>query len=156
MDGSCIGTPQRAGFGGIIGNPTWFFLWDFHGFITNSDDILFDELSAIYHGLLMARDMDIIDFVCYSNSLLCTNLINGRSSKFHICVTLIQDIKDLLSQSNISIIHTLREGNQCADYFAKLGVSSDSKLTIHLTAPLIWWTYLGVMLGEPSFLGASC
>ncbi|MCI78157.1 N-hydroxycinnamoyl/benzoyltransferase, partial [Trifolium medium] len=30
---------------------------------------------------------------------------------------------------------TLREGNNCADFLAKLGASSDSDLTIHASPP---------------------
>jgi hypothetical protein len=36
---------------------------------------------------------------------------------------LIQDIKDLLFQSNVTLSHSLREGNQCADFLAKLEAS---------------------------------
>jgi hypothetical protein len=39
---------------------------------------------------------------------------------------MIQNIKELLSQINVSLCHTLREGNQCADFFAKLGATSDA------------------------------
>jgi hypothetical protein len=46
---------------------------------------------------------------------------------------LIQYIKKLLSQTNISLCHTLREGNQCADFFFKLGVSSDISFMTHVS-----------------------
>jgi hypothetical protein len=48
---------------------------------------------------------------------------------------LIQDIKELLSQTNVSLHHTLREGNQCADFFAKLGASSDADFLTHASPP---------------------
>jgi len=41
--------------------------------------------------------------------------------KYHVHVVLIQDIKELIEQSNITIYHTLREGNQCAYFMAKFG-----------------------------------
>jgi hypothetical protein len=44
---------------------------------------------------------------------------------------LIQDKKELLSQTNVSLHHTLREGNQCADFFAKLGALSDADFLTH-------------------------
>jgi hypothetical protein len=46
---------------------------------------------------------------------------------------LIQDIKKLLSQTNVSLYHTLREGNQCADFFAKLGASLDASFLTHVS-----------------------
>jgi len=44
--------------------------------------------------------------------------------KFHNYAVLIQDIKELFDHVNVTICHTLREGNQCADFLAKLGASS--------------------------------
>ncbi|KAK2421829.1 hypothetical protein QL285_032414 [Trifolium repens] len=69
--------------------------------------------------------MGIDELVCYSDSLHCVNLIQGPQVKFHIHAVLIQDIKELLSQTNFSLHHTLREWDQCADFFAKLRASSD-------------------------------
>jgi hypothetical protein len=40
--------------------------------------------------------------------------------RYHIHAVLIQDTDEPLSQFNVSLYHTLREGNQCADFFAKL------------------------------------
>jgi ribonuclease HI len=94
---------------------------------------LFAELYAIYKGLLLAKDMNIDEFVCYSDSLHCVNLIKGPQVRYHIHAVLIQDIKELLSQTNVSLFHTLREGNQCADFFAKLGASSDVGFLTHVS-----------------------
>jgi len=49
---------------------------------------------------------------------------------FNVYDVLIQDIKDLIHQSNVTICHTLREGNRCADFIAKLGASSDKELLL--------------------------
>jgi hypothetical protein len=46
---------------------------------------------------------------------------------------MIQNIKELLSQTNVSLCHTLREGNQCADFFAKLGATSDADFLTHVS-----------------------
>ncbi|MCI50277.1 glucan 13-beta-glucosidase, partial [Trifolium medium] len=34
-----------------------------------------------------------------------------------------------------SLYHTLREGNQCADFFAKLGATSDVDFLTHASPP---------------------
>lgn len=47
---------------------------------------------------------------------------------------LIQDVKDLMEQSNIIVCHTLREENQCTDFLANLKASSDHDL-VHHTSP---------------------
>jgi len=136
VDGSCLGSPVRAGFGGIIQNCHGFYLAGFSGHISNSDDILLAELTAIYHGLQVAIDMGIDELVCYSDSLLSINLITINTPMFHIYAVLLQDIKDLLANRNFTLHHTLREGNYCADYLAKLGTSSKDVFTIHPSPPV--------------------
>jgi ribonuclease HI len=135
VDGSCLGTPIRAGFGGIIRNTHGFFLSGFSGYISSSSDILFAELTAIYRGLRMAIDMGLDDLICYSDSLLSVNLINGNTPSYHTYAVLIQDIKDMLQDSNFTLHHTLREGNHCADFMAKLGASSADDFTMHSSPP---------------------
>lgn len=89
-------------------------------FLWFSNDILLAELTTIYHALIMVRDMGIEEFVCYSDPLHIINLINNILMDFHVYAALIQDIKDLINHNNVSIHHTLCEGNQCADFLAKL------------------------------------
>jgi len=137
VDGSCLGVPPRAGFGGIIRNSAGFYLSGFHGFISTSTDILLAELTAIQRGLLIAMEMDIQEMVCYSDTLLSVSLLTGHASQFHAYAVLIQDIKDILSSRNFTIHHCLREGNQCADYMANLGANSNDDLSIHASPPSI-------------------
>ncbi|CAJ2646606.1 unnamed protein product [Trifolium pratense] len=130
-DGSCSGTPIRCGFGCIIRNSDGRFISGASGHITGSSDILLAELSGIYQGLKLASSLGVTDLICYTDSLLSCNLIQGPCSSYHIYGVLIQNIKDHLRQYNIHICHTLREGNQSADYLAKLGASSNVALMIH-------------------------
>jgi len=51
--------------------------------------------------------------------------------KCHVHVVLIQDIKVLIEQSNINICHTLRKGNQGADFMDMLGALSNVDFLIH-------------------------
>jgi len=55
--------------------------------------------------------------------------------KFHVYATLIQDIKDLIIHNNTSILHTLREGDNCADFLTKMGAASGSVMTNHASPP---------------------
>lgn len=48
---------------------------------------------------------------------------------------LIQNIKDLMVSRHFTLLHSLREGNKCPDFMAKLGVSNDVKLSIHSSPP---------------------
>ncbi|KAK2397773.1 hypothetical protein QL285_059315 [Trifolium repens] len=77
--------------------------------------------------------MSINELVCYSDSLYCADLIKGLQVRYHIHAVLIQDIKELLSQANVSLHHMLRDENQCAHFFAKLGASSDVDFLTHVS-----------------------
>jgi hypothetical protein len=79
--------------------------------------------------------MAIDELVCYSDSLHCINLIKGPTMNYHVYALLIEDIKELFSQSNTTLYHTLREGNNCVDFLAKFEASSDFDLTIHASPP---------------------
>ncbi|AES78311.2 hypothetical protein MTR_7g027170 [Medicago truncatula] len=68
----------------------------------------------ISSGLLLAKYMGILDFVCYSDALHCINILNGPPN-----------------EGNVMVNHTLREENQCADFFAKLRASSDVEFLRH-------------------------
>jgi len=53
----------------------------------------------------------------------------------YIYDVLIQDIKHLLHQINMTVPHTLRERNQCSDFMTKLEASSDVDLLLHESPP---------------------
>jgi hypothetical protein len=94
---------------------------------------LLAELYAIYKGFLLAINMNINELVCYFDSLHCVDLIKGLQDRYHIHAVLIQNIKELLSQTIISLCHRPREGNQYVDFFAKFGAFSDVSFMTHVS-----------------------
>lgn len=130
-----MGSPIRTGYGGVLRNHIGFYLSGFSGFINDSSDILYAELYAIYKGLLLVKDLEIINLVCYSDSFHYINLVKGPFLEFHVYDVLIQDIKELIEESFVTVHHTLSEGNKCADYIAKLGASFNNDVTIHPSSP---------------------
>ncbi|AET02656.1 cytochrome b6-F complex subunit 5 [Medicago truncatula] len=55
--------------------------------------------------------------------------------RFHLYAVLIQDIKELLEQGNITMNHTPRERNQRANFLVKLGASSNFEFLCHESSP---------------------
>lgn len=102
VDGSCLGDPIHIGFGGVIRNHSGKYISGFSGFINNSQDILFAELSALHQGLELTINLNYEELACYSDSLLTANLIKEEVSQFHVYAIIIQDIKDLLRSRNLS------------------------------------------------------
>jgi len=83
VDGSCLGTPIRAGFGRIIRNSASLFISGFSSYLATTSDILFTELTTIHWGLLLAIDLGIDEMVCYSYSMLSIQVITERASIYH-------------------------------------------------------------------------
>jgi len=83
-DGSCMGSPIRAGYGGIFRNSVGYYLLDFFGYIQGSSDILHAELYVIYQVSYWQKNLGIGELVCYSDSLLCVNLLKDPTPRFHV------------------------------------------------------------------------
>ncbi|KAK2425361.1 hypothetical protein QL285_035613 [Trifolium repens] len=119
VDGSSIGNPGISGFGGLIRNADGAWVHGFYGNL-GVTNILHAELMAIYKGLLLAWERNIKDLWCYSDSRTVIKLITEPVDEWHHYAAILNNIKDILNRGwHVSILHTLREGNACADYLAK-------------------------------------
>jgi hypothetical protein len=144
--------PVRANFGRVIRNGSGYYLLGFSDFIQGSPDILLAELFSIYEGLILAKNMVMYELICYSDSLHRINLIKGLNIKYHVYVELIQYIKKLFSQSNITLCHTLRKENNYPNFLAKLRVFLNYDLTIHTSRPKECFNFLKSDTIETLFL----
>jgi hypothetical protein len=77
VDDSCLGSPVRSEFGGILKNIFGYYLAGFSDLIQGSSDILLVEQYAIYMGLSLAKYRNIDELVYYSDYLHRVNLIKG-------------------------------------------------------------------------------
>ncbi|CAJ2644087.1 unnamed protein product [Trifolium pratense] len=135
VDGSYLGSPGRADFGGLIRKGSGECIIGFSGFLGIANVIL-AELMALYHGLKIARTSGYNHRLCYPDSQTVLDLVLKRYNSYHCYAAVIANIQDLLKLHwEVSFYHTLREGNACADFFAKLGSTNDSKLTMWEALP---------------------
>jgi len=95
----------------------------------------------------LAKSLNIIELVCYSDSLHDINLLKGPTLKFHVYAVLIQDVKDLIEQNNIIVFHTLRDGNHCADFMINLGASLDVELLCHASPDDLLYLFIMDAIG---------
>ncbi|XP_045802689.1 uncharacterized protein LOC123896330 [Trifolium pratense] len=87
------------------------------------------ELMAIYHDLKIARDLDFSSILCYSDSQIVLDLILKGHNIYHCYVAVITNIQDMLKLNwDVTLSHSLREGNCSADWLAKLGSTNDAKI----------------------------
>ncbi|CAJ2646723.1 unnamed protein product [Trifolium pratense] len=135
VDGSCLGTSGRTGFGGLIRRSDGSWIIGFSGYLGLKDNT-FAELMAIYHGLKIARDLGFSSILCYSDSQTVLDLILKGHSIYHCYAVVITNIQDMLKLNwDITLSHSLREGNFSADWLAKLGSANDTKIKIWESPP---------------------
>ncbi|GAU33259.1 hypothetical protein TSUD_333820 [Trifolium subterraneum] len=135
VDGSCLGDPGRAGFGGLFrkGDGEWIRGSSGYLGVTN---ITLAELMAVYHGLKIAREAGYNRLFCYSDSKTVLDLLSKERNSFHCYAAIIANIQDLLVlEWDVSLKHSVREGNFCADFLAKLGSANDEKFSIWESPP---------------------
>jgi ribonuclease HI len=99
-------------------------------------NIMLAELLALYHGLRLAWELNIKDLLCYSNYGTAITLLTEPVDEWHHYAAILLNIKDILARDwRVKVTHTLREGNACADFLAKLGARNDAALSILTTPP---------------------
>ena len=81
---------------------------------------LFVELLALLNGLRLAWDLNIRNIVCCPDSMDVVQMISKGIPSTHYYSNLVYSTEDWFNREwNISLDHTLREGNSCADFLPR-------------------------------------
>ncbi|KAL0318099.1 UNVERIFIED_CONTAM: putative ribonuclease H protein [Sesamum calycinum] len=116
-DGVSKANPGVAGAGGIIRNhlgQTVLAFQEHLGLTSNTAA----ELKAIYRGVKLCIDSNIRKIWVATDANVALKLISSPSQGPWHLQYLLQQIRNLLPQTEFKISHIFREGNQVADYFA--------------------------------------
>ena len=80
------------------------------------------ELLALRFGLCLAWQHGFRKVVCEVDCLEVVRLVLHEFSSFHRYLAIIKDIQALLAKDWLCVLHHVyREGNQAADFLARLG-----------------------------------
>ncbi|KAK6115880.1 hypothetical protein DH2020_008149 [Rehmannia glutinosa] len=109
IDGATRGLINQAGLGGVLRDYNGNILWAFCGKISCEDSFL-AECGALEQGLEHLQQLNIQGFAL--------NLTHNNYWKWQ---TTLARIRHKMIGTNISLSHTLREGNKVADAMASLG-----------------------------------
>lgn len=94
------------------------------------------ELLVIEHGLLIARCLCYRIVILESDSRTALDLIEDTTQGFHPLASLLNCIHRFRSMDwLLSFLHTLREGNECADWLTKHGAASDVQIKMWDSCP---------------------
>ncbi|KAF7820665.1 ribonuclease H [Senna tora] len=137
VDGSSRGNPGKSGVGGLIRDSNGTMMAGFSVSIGFSD-ILYAELFAIKYGLELAWKKGCKKVIRESDSRDALQSVEWATD-VHLYRSLIKKIRELLGREwEVKLVHTLREGNQWADYLAKMGSKrKDSGYIWHCPVPAL-------------------
>ncbi|KAJ8763632.1 hypothetical protein K2173_003104 [Erythroxylum novogranatense] len=122
-NGSAVGNPGQARYGGLIRDMEGRWLAGFSGSIGIATNIL-AKLQGLKHGLQLMWDLGYRSVLVKTDCLVVVNLVFDSPQPYHPRLVLIRDIQDMFAkQWRCSLHHVLREGNHCADFLAKIGLS---------------------------------
>ncbi|KAH0719717.1 hypothetical protein KY290_004632 [Solanum tuberosum] len=133
VDGSFMPNSGLAGYGGIARDDRGRWLGGFVGrlgVVTKS--CLTAELWAIHGGLTVAKNFNLTNVIIETDSKVALMLMIKREAvNNHPDCNVIEECRRLMLELGVSIMHTLRQGNNCADHLAKLGrMQQDEDLVI--------------------------
>lgn len=81
--------------------------------------------------------MNFDDILCVSDSTHAFTIIKQPRQDSHRYAFIVEGIKDFLKENlRVQLVHTLREGNMCVNFLAKLDPNFGDSLTEISTPPL--------------------
>ena len=123
IDGSSLGNPGVAGFGGLIRAEGGVWVLGFSNYIPWADNLCV-ELLALRFGLQLAWQHGFRKIICEVDCMEVVRLVLHETSSFHRYVAIIRDIQSLLSRDWHCVLHHVyREENQATDFLARLGAA---------------------------------
>ena len=81
------------------------------------------ELWGIRAGLKLAKEKNWKRVIIESDSEVAVDLVHPCDVNNHPDKVLIMDSRKMMDELDADIIHTLREGNRCADILSKMGIN---------------------------------
>ena len=133
-NGSNRGNPGASGIGGLLRDSNGQWIVGYCGHVTKCTS-LEAELLSIQDRFNLVLTKDLQNVIIESDAKAAIELIKANDQA-HPLRAIIEDCRVMLHRSGGRIIHTLREGNKCADFLAKLGVEIQDKFTIFESPPI--------------------
>lgn len=114
-DGCSKGNPGPAGFGSVIQDSAGKWVIGFFAHLGGCNSLV-TELEAIWVGLELVWNEGLRDMICEVDALSVIQILSWDPLLSDPLVGLVNDCRLLLSHGwTCTLIHTLCEGNACAD-----------------------------------------
>ncbi|XP_070010689.1 uncharacterized protein [Nicotiana sylvestris] len=113
--GASRGNPRRSAIGFVLRNEKGDVLYA-HG--TQEGTNTEAEARAILEAMRYYVEHDYILIELHTDSILIKNTVNGERFVPWCVAEYVEEIKELMARYNVTVAHTLREGNRLADHLA--------------------------------------
>lgn len=130
-DGSCLGCPGYASFGGLARNDQGRWIEGFCGRIEMAS-VLKAKLTGIRYTLKLCRDKGWTNVDIETDSVVAEELVNGVGDLCnHPEKIIIEDCREMMADSSFTLRHIYKEMNRCADTLARFGgIQSENAVRI--------------------------
>lgn len=135
VDGAVTSHGNSAAAGGVLRNDRGAFILGFASHL-GSGTTTEAKLEAIFIGISLSIIHGLKKVILESDSLVAVKLIGEGCHDQHPYFNLLREIRSLLLvEEEFYVTHTLREGNQVADSFAKFRLSLNNCSTVFRIVP---------------------
>ncbi|KAK2975433.1 hypothetical protein RJ640_007663 [Escallonia rubra] len=121
-DRSAFGQPGPASYGGLIRGEKGEWICGYAGNIGIRTSLT-AEICGIYKGLCLIREKNLCRVMIETDCMAAISLISSREEvdDKHPMKRIIDECREIMASCGCFMVHTVREGNFCADMLAKLG-----------------------------------
>ncbi|KAK3036498.1 hypothetical protein RJ639_030512 [Escallonia herrerae] len=141
-DGSAFGQPGLASYGGLIRGEKGEWLCGYAGNIGIRTSLT-AEICGIYKGLCLIREKNLCRVMIETDCMAAINLISREKvNDKHPMKRILDECREIMASCGCFMVHTVREGNFCADMLAKLGHRLQSDYIELIDPPLEVTPYL--------------
>ncbi|XP_075109005.1 uncharacterized protein LOC142180815 [Nicotiana tabacum] len=116
-DGTSRGNPGRSSIGYVLRNEEGDVIYGCGKEVqegTNSEA----EAQAVLEAMRFCVGNEFVLIELQTDSMMLKNVLAGEWKVLWTIYTQVEEIKDLMAKSNVTVGHTLREGNSLADHLA--------------------------------------
>ena len=132
IDGSVLGSPMKAGGGGVLRSSDGEWVASFMRKLGNMSSIV-AKLWALKDGLNVAKQLGIENICIEMDAVFIVHLVSSPSVVNLMLEPLLTDCRNLIKTfPNHMVTHVFKEANGCVDCLARMGANLNHDFDVHL------------------------
>nr|GEY44318.1 ribonuclease H protein [Tanacetum cinerariifolium] len=142
-DESSKGNPGPSSFGGLIRDGKGRWICGYMGKIKGKTCTAIEaELWSVYKGLCLIKEKNMSNLFIETHCETVMRLGWKEADNDHALKSIMDDITKMMKEQKCVMLHTRRDGNQCADHMARLGGTRCKEYIVFEEPPMTLKPYL--------------